>query len=82
MIRRLVLHDLRRRSCNDIHLLLVCVGARQEDIVKHLVAVESVALCDLHDALRTTTRDLFPEESQGALSVQENHFPVGSVPSM
>lgn len=82
MIWRFVLHNLCRRSCDDIHLLLVRVSAREEDVVEHFVAVESVALCDLHDALRTTTCDLFPEKSQGTLGVQEDHFPVGSMPSM
>lgn len=82
MVRGLVLHDLRRCCGNDIHLLLVRVGASQENVVEHLLAIQSIALCDLHDALRTTTCELFAKELQGSLGVQEDHLSVGSVPGV
>ena len=82
MVRRLVLHNLRCSSRDDVHLLLVRVGASEENVIEYLLSVQPITLCDLHDALRPTTCEFSVERRQGSLGVQEDHFAVGSMPGM
>ena len=54
MVGRVVLYDLGCCSCNHVHLLLVCVGACQKNVIQHFLAIQTIATCDFDDSLRST----------------------------